>query len=283
METMTFPPSEPSDAPRKPAARRKKSEGHIPRPPNAFMLFRADFVKQKHVPGSIETTHSTLSKIIGTCWRALALEEKRVWEHRAKVAKAEHKTKYPHYRFRPVHTKGRKKAERAQPSAEEERRVDEVAHLLLEGKKGAELATAVLRLDRAPHHHHPHPYAAQAMQQGYRAHRRSSSLPPLFGQAPIAMPTLPAFFGGSASRPASPVHNIARAALGHRRASSAQPLAAQSWLGPAPTPFGSAARDESPPLPEADHSMFSTDFLQGNGFQQPPLAFVRPLPSHLPP
>ena len=29
------------------------------------MLFRADFVRQKHVPGSIETNHGSLSKIIG--------------------------------------------------------------------------------------------------------------------------------------------------------------------------------------------------------------------------
>ena len=27
--------------------------GYIPRPPNAFMLFRADFVRQEHVPGSM--------------------------------------------------------------------------------------------------------------------------------------------------------------------------------------------------------------------------------------
>ena len=39
--------------------------GYIPRPPNAFMLFRADFVRQKHVPGSIEQNHGSLSKIIG--------------------------------------------------------------------------------------------------------------------------------------------------------------------------------------------------------------------------
>ena len=29
------------------------------------MLFRADFMRQKHVPGSIETNHGLLSKIIG--------------------------------------------------------------------------------------------------------------------------------------------------------------------------------------------------------------------------
>ncbi|ETW77705.1 hypothetical protein HETIRDRAFT_55525, partial [Heterobasidion irregulare TC 32-1] len=73
----------------------------IPRPPNAFMLFRADFVRQKHVPGTIETNHGSLSKIIGNCWRSLPLEEKRVWEIKAKHAKAEHKLMYPDYRFRP--------------------------------------------------------------------------------------------------------------------------------------------------------------------------------------
>ena len=44
---------------------RKQSEGHIPRPANAFMLFRAEFVRRKHVPGSIEQNHNNLSKIIG--------------------------------------------------------------------------------------------------------------------------------------------------------------------------------------------------------------------------
>lgn len=38
---------------------------HIPRPPNAFMLFRQNFVHQKHVPGSIETNDNSLSKIVG--------------------------------------------------------------------------------------------------------------------------------------------------------------------------------------------------------------------------
>jgi hypothetical protein len=39
--------------------------GYIPRPANAFMLFRADFVRQKHVPGSVEASHGSLSRIIG--------------------------------------------------------------------------------------------------------------------------------------------------------------------------------------------------------------------------
>ncbi|KAI0084079.1 high mobility group box domain-containing protein, partial [Irpex rosettiformis] len=78
---------------------------YIPRPPNAFMLFRANFVRQKHVPGSIETNHGSLSKIIGNCWKALPEAEKKVWDARSKKAKAEHQKMYPNYRFRPVHNK----------------------------------------------------------------------------------------------------------------------------------------------------------------------------------
>lgn len=64
-----FPPAEllaPSTSRRRAPPGKRRSQGYIPRPPNAFMLFRANFVRQKHVPGSIETNHGSLSKIIGT-------------------------------------------------------------------------------------------------------------------------------------------------------------------------------------------------------------------------
>jgi hypothetical protein len=59
------------DAPRISAApksshAKKRDAGHIPRPPNAFILFRSSFIKSESVPGNIEGNHSTLSKIIGT-------------------------------------------------------------------------------------------------------------------------------------------------------------------------------------------------------------------------
>ncbi|KAH6908443.1 hypothetical protein BKA70DRAFT_1149671 [Coprinopsis sp. MPI-PUGE-AT-0042] len=209
-----FPPSE---GPVQPPTRRKRqppgkrrSQGYIPRPPNAFMLFRADFVRQKHVPGSIETNHGSLSKIIGNCWRNLPLEEKKVWETRAKHEKAAHKVQYPNYRFKPVHKKkgalaaagaapsladtdaasetsssrggipsnapshhsshlnashggtaisgsyhpsnthllkDEFKKPKAQPTEEEELRCEQMTQLLLEGKKGEELAMAMKSLD----------------------------------------------------------------------------------------------------------------------------------------
>ncbi|KAJ7064621.1 hypothetical protein C8F01DRAFT_1127487 [Mycena amicta] len=170
-----FPPSEtpapPPTRKRQPPGKRR-SQGYIPRPPNAFMLFRADFVRQKHVPGTIETNHGSLSKIIGNCWRSLPLPEKHIWEVKAKHAKAEHKLKYPDYKFRPVHNKQRgatsssssssaapARVQSSQPPPikgqlsleEDERRCEEVAALLLQGKKGQELASAVRDLDERRH------------------------------------------------------------------------------------------------------------------------------------
>ena len=62
-----FPPTE---APSQPTRRRlppgkRLSQGYIPRPPNAFMLFRSDFVKKGKVPSHIESNHGSLSKIAG--------------------------------------------------------------------------------------------------------------------------------------------------------------------------------------------------------------------------
>ncbi|KAI0628667.1 hypothetical protein C8Q77DRAFT_363827 [Trametes polyzona] len=281
-----FPPTAPASAPsrRRLPPGKRLSQGYIPRPPNAFMLFRANFVRQKHVPGSIETNHGSLSKIIGNCWRALPLDEKKYWEVEAKKAKAAHKERYPHYRFRPVHNK-KKKADAAAAAAgddatsaegstkrkdkiptppSEEERCEAVAQLLLEGKKGEELAEAVRQLDMARAMSRPESAASGGFAPNpwsqppmpLYMQRRPSSVPPpstLFHPGhPIALPSVPFFaaptpqlaFPGSnslfnsaagfgmgsssahGSRAPSPVGNIARTRtlLGLRRASSCQPV-----------------------------------------------------------
>jgi HMG (high mobility group) box len=299
-----FPPSllpPPPPTRRRVPPGKRRSLGYIPRPPNAFMLFRADFVRQKHVPGSIETNHGSLSKIIGNCWKSLPLEEKQVWEVKAKYAKADHKARYPEYRFRPVHNKNKdKKKEKAPPSVEDERRCEEVAQLLLEGKKGDELAAAVRNLDRSrraeedasvndrrnphqppypnsnqnPHQHqhqlqqhqHYHYHPNPLPQHPAKGHRRSSSVPLPNDYTMMAMPTLP--FLSSLSRPDSPVGNISRStrvALGTRRSSSARPALGRAWTMPDMSggmmlPF---QRDDSP-LPEPDTSLFEQSFLESN-------------------
>ena len=70
-----------------------------------------------------------------------------------KQEKAAHKLKYPDYRFCPVHNKSKnrdqEKKEKVPVTSEDERRCEDVAQLLLDGKKGEDLARAVRNLDRA--------------------------------------------------------------------------------------------------------------------------------------
>lgn len=238
------------------------------------MLFRADFVRQKHVPGSIETNHGSLSKIIGNCWRALPLEEKRTWEIKAKQEKEAHSKQYPGYRFRPVHNKNRNKnkKEKAAPTPESERRCEEVAQLLLEGMKGDELAAAIRRLDQTKVVF-PVP---QVQHQGFYPPRRPSSvpLPDSRFHYPIALPSV-SFFA-TTSRSASPVNNISRNArmvIGQRRPSSALPHFGRTSWGVDDIPIVSSVpalefypsslqRDESQ-LPDFDTSLFEQTFNFG--------------------
>ena len=277
-DAQLFPPSE--QPPNPPSKRRtppgkRGSLGYIPRPPNAFMLFRADFVRQKHVPGSIETNHGSLSKIIGNCWRALPLEEKRIWEIKAKQEKEAHSKRYPGYRFRPVHNKNKdKKKAKAAATPEDEQRCEEVAQLLLEGMKGDKLAAAIRKLDEkkivTP--------TPQPQHQPFYPPRRPSSVPlPDSRFHPIALPSV-SFFAQT-SRSASPVHNISRSArmiIGQRRPSSALPHFGRLSWGvddiPMPSfvppsgfyspPQSLLQRDESP-LPEFDTSLFEETFNFG--------------------
>jgi hypothetical protein len=184
------------------------------------------------------------------------LDEKKVWEVKAKHAKAEHKARYPDYRFKPIHGKHKdKKKDKPVTTMEDERRCEEVAQLLLEGKKGDELAAAVRNLDLMR--------SESPAQMPMYMHRRSSSVPlpndyyTHYGNN-IMIPTV-SFF--SSSRPSTPISSIARqqrAMHGHRRSSSARPaMIHRSWTMPTTS---SLTRDDSP-LPEVDTSLFEQSFF----------------------
>lgn len=150
-EDMLFPPQpESSTAPRK-THNRKKPVDHIPRPPNAFILFRSAFIRNRHVSTGVETNHSTLSQIIGLTWQGLPNEERQVWQRRAKLAEEEHRKKYPLYAFKPLHGKKRgtkRKVREVGPKDPE--RCAKIAELLVQGKKGRDLDDAVKEFDK--HH-----------------------------------------------------------------------------------------------------------------------------------
>lgn len=168
-------PTEYTDSPDYPAAQtvdrvshgKKRDASYIPRPPNAFILFRSSFIRSQQVPEKVEGNHSTLSKIIGKYWKTLPREEREVWEAKALVAQAEHRKRYPDWRFRPGANalaklkvkdgpgianrrrstqstkKGRGNAESKKKNKSKDERCSMIADLLVEGKTGAELESAL--------------------------------------------------------------------------------------------------------------------------------------------
>lgn len=149
-----------SAAPKRKKATGRKKAGEDPsRPPNAFILFRASFIKSQHVPTSVESNHSTLSKIIGMTWQSLPPEERSVWQHRALIAQEDHKRKFPNLAIKTASPAGSSKGKAAtkQPAKpkrklkevapKDEVRCQKIAALMLEGKKGVELAAAINKFD----------------------------------------------------------------------------------------------------------------------------------------
>ncbi|KAF8657842.1 hypothetical protein AX16_002158 [Volvariella volvacea WC 439] len=189
-EFILFPPAEEaskSSSQRRTTHTKKKPENHIPRPPNAFILFRSSFIKSQHVSTEVETNHSTLSKIIGLTWQSLPEKERQVWHEKAKAALEEHKRKYPKYAFRPLQNRSvrgvgaggggggtgeKRKVREVEPK--DLKRCAKIAELLVSGKKGEELNAAIQEFDK---HHVPEIVTRFEAPITARQYRRSSSVP----------------------------------------------------------------------------------------------------------
>ncbi|KAI8974870.1 hypothetical protein BD414DRAFT_467948 [Trametes punicea] len=265
-ESLLFPTSEEClAAGRRGAAHgKKKPENHIPRPPNAFILFRSSFIKNQHVSSEVETNHSTLSKIIGLTWQNLPHEERQVWHAKAKIALEEHKRKFPQYAFRPLHTKGKSPTEKRKVREVEPKdlkRCAKIAQLLVEGKKGRELDEAIQEFDR---HHVPEIVTRFEEPITARHYRRSSSAPAPdteHSSAPFLSP-----------EPSTPSRRMSK------RSSSSQPEAPRAPVhqSATPSPLPSEADTDSDwysspsspyipttspyPLAPTNHSLFSDTF-----------------------
>ncbi|KAG2017277.1 specific transcriptional repressor [Coprinopsis cinerea AmutBmut pab1-1] len=177
-EFILFPPAEEKAPARKTPHSKKKPENHIPRPPNAFILFRSSFIKSQHVSTSVETNHSTLSKIIGMTWKNLSEAERQVWHAKAKVAQEEHRRKFPKYAFRPQQTKSKggttekRKVREVEPK--DLTRCKKIAELLVQGKKGDDLKAEIEEFDK---HHVPQIITRFEAPITERTFQRSSSAP----------------------------------------------------------------------------------------------------------
>ncbi len=87
--------------PTKKSHARKRPPGHVPRPRNAFILFRCDFVRQQTIPQAVERDHRNLSRIAGIMWRGMTQEMRKPWIAMAEREKREHAERWPAYRYKP--------------------------------------------------------------------------------------------------------------------------------------------------------------------------------------
>ncbi|KZT24013.1 hypothetical protein NEOLEDRAFT_1052092, partial [Neolentinus lepideus HHB14362 ss-1] len=72
---------------------------HIPRPKNAFILFRCDYVKRRTKSKSGDG--ASVSKRAGEEWRKLPASEKARYHARAEEEKRRHRIRYPDYAYKP--------------------------------------------------------------------------------------------------------------------------------------------------------------------------------------
>ncbi|KAG1757936.1 hypothetical protein EDB19DRAFT_1901424 [Suillus lakei] len=122
---------------------RKKEEGHIPRPPNAFIVFRSCLWSNEDFR-SLESDHRNVSRIAGERWRNLSDDEKEPFVQMAKEAKALHAKMYPNYKYSPSHrTVAGPKRKGRRNSDEEKTKCDIIATLLQKGVEGSALAHAM--------------------------------------------------------------------------------------------------------------------------------------------
>ncbi|KAJ7641094.1 hypothetical protein FB45DRAFT_999919 [Roridomyces roridus] len=156
----SYAPPQTPPRPIRRSTRKKIDSNHIPRPPNAFMLFRSWFINSGHVPTEVETNHGTLSKIIGFAWRRLAEEDKQSWHDEARTVLAEHKRIFPTYVYRP--TRGSNATQDAGVAADGSKtkrkvrevplpndlRCEKIAELVADGMTGAELDSAMKDFDK---------------------------------------------------------------------------------------------------------------------------------------
>nr|VWO95193.1 ATP-dependent RNA helicase CshA (EC [Ganoderma boninense] len=81
----------------------------IPRPANAFMLYRSWLLKSGQIPPNIEKRQQHISRVAGECWNLLSKEEQQTWHKKAEDVKREHCKKYPEWKFAPERKSSRRK------------------------------------------------------------------------------------------------------------------------------------------------------------------------------
>ncbi|KAH9478255.1 Repressor of filamentous growth 1 [Psilocybe cubensis] len=105
---------------KRPSHARRREPGHIPRPCNAFILFRSKFVSSAYF--GKDEHQNELSRSAGKVWNSMSKEEKEPYRAAAEIQKMEHKAKNPGYRYNPGRVERTKSATAAKKSTSKAKR-----------------------------------------------------------------------------------------------------------------------------------------------------------------
>ncbi|KAH7914460.1 hypothetical protein BJ138DRAFT_1177273 [Hygrophoropsis aurantiaca] len=137
-------------SPSGPSHTRKRKEDHIPRPPNAFMLFRSYICLAEKARG-IERDNCRISCDAGKLWKEkLSGAQQIPFRQLAERRKREHAVQYPNYRYSPMHKRTSKShLSRARRNSKEEvDRCNKLASLVMQGLDGDSLQRVANRMDK---------------------------------------------------------------------------------------------------------------------------------------
>lgn len=171
---------------------RNKDPNHIPRPRNAFMLFRSAFAAAQKIASTIEHDNRHITRIIAHCWNRLSESEKQVWRDKAAAEKRQHAERYPNYRFSPT-GRGHRRVKRnvRRNGVEDVKRCEQLAELVMAGKLGHELESAIKQIDEerlaAAHVVDPPQASSSAIESSPRPRDSPRDVPPF--RSPLLAPT----------------------------------------------------------------------------------------------
>ncbi|KAJ7334858.1 hypothetical protein DFH08DRAFT_879527 [Mycena albidolilacea] len=77
---------------------KKRPLGHIPRPRNAFILFRCDYTRQNERKTKA-CDQNDVSRMVGSIWRNMTQEQRAPWVVMAEAEKKRHAVLYPGYKY----------------------------------------------------------------------------------------------------------------------------------------------------------------------------------------
>ncbi|KAJ7911565.1 hypothetical protein B0H13DRAFT_2328220 [Mycena leptocephala] len=107
---------------------RKQPLGHIPRPRNAFILFRCDYSRQNERT-TRDQDQNDVSRTVGNIWRSMTEEQRAPWVYLAEAEKKRHATLYPGYKYTP------RRNRKFKPTEEEvEKQIEKEAEKVVEAE-----------------------------------------------------------------------------------------------------------------------------------------------------